>query len=100
MGDEDPEIRDLRRGAAFRSFLIAGMIAAYGWVMHQPAASFTQSFLVGIALQVVLIILKRFVPPDRLPQAMYAYETIADGVTVLLFALGVFGGIQSLPQEV
>ena len=100
MSGEDPEIRDLRRGAAFRSLVIATMIAAYGWFMHQPTASFTQSFLIGIALQVILIILRRFVPPERLPRVMYAFETVADGITVLLFALGVLGGIWRLPQEV
>lgn len=97
--NETGEERDLRRGASFRGFAIAVMIAAYGWFMHQPAASFRASFLVAAALQLFLIVLKRLVPHERLPQALYAYETFADGVTVLLFALGVFGGIQSIPQD-
>src|SRR4051794_4863532 len=96
---ETREERDLRRGLAFRSFVIAAMIAAYGGFMHQPAASFRASFLIAIALQAGLIALKRWVPHDRLPKALFAYETFADGVTVLLFALGVFGGIQAIPQD-
>ncbi len=95
----EPESRDPRRGTAYRSFFIAVIIAAYGWFMHQPGASLKQTFLVAIALQVGLVFLKRFVPADRLPQALYAYETIIDGVTVLLFSLGVMGGILSFPNE-
>jgi hypothetical protein len=99
MTDETPEERDMRRGAAIRGFYIAALIAAYGWFMHQPAATYTTSFLVAIGLQVGLVILKRFVPADQLPRALYTYETIADGATVLLFAIGVFGGIARMPQE-
>jgi hypothetical protein len=100
MADESREERDMRRGATFRGFVIAALIGAYGWFMHQPSASFTSSFLVAIVLQLGLIFLKRFVPPEQLPRVLYAYETVADGVTVLLFALGVFGGIAALPNEV
>ena len=49
--------------------------------------------LIAAGVQIMVIALRRFVPADRLPQAMYVFEYIADGVTVLLFALGVFGGI-------
>jgi hypothetical protein len=97
--NETREERDLRRGSVFRGLVIAVMVAAYGWFMHQPGTSFRTSFLIAIALQVVLILLKRIVPHDQLPQALYAYETFADGVTVPLFARGVFGGIQSIPRD-
>jgi hypothetical protein len=30
---------------------------------------------------------------------MEAFETVADGVSVLMFALGVFGGISQLPED-
>ena len=99
MADETPDERDMRRGAAFRSVVIAAMVVSYGWFLHQPSASFKQSFLVAAALQLALIALKRLVPADRLPQALYVYETIADGITVLLFALGVIGGIAYRPME-
>ena len=99
MEGETPEERDLRRGAAFRSLVIAAMIAAYGWFLHQPSSSFKLSFLVAAALQLVLIVLKRLVPAGQLPQALYAYETVADGITVLLFALGVLGGIAYSPAN-
>src|SRR5262245_53366699 len=100
MTGETPEERDMRRGSAIRGFFIGGLIAAYAWFMHQPAAAYTGSFLIAIALQVGLVIVKRFVPADQLPRALNAYETIADGVTVLLFAIGVFGGIARMPPEV
>jgi len=99
MPDETPDERDLRRGAAFRSVVIAALIASYGWFLHQPSAPFKQSFLIAAALQLALIVLKKLVPADRLPQALYIYETIADGITVLLFALGVMGGIAYRPSE-
>jgi hypothetical protein len=38
------------------------------------------------------------VPAEVLPQAQDLFEMIADGVTVLMFALGVFGGIARLAE--
>ena len=76
-----------------RGVVIAVMIAFYGWFMHVPAGSVSVSLLAAAGLQLLVIALRRFVPADRLPQAMYIFEMIADGVTVLLFALGVLGGI-------
>jgi hypothetical protein len=67
--------------------------------MQRPEASYTSTFLIAIALQLGLIVLKRFVPADQLPRIQYLFEMLADGVTVLLFALGVFGGIASMPRE-
>jgi hypothetical protein len=69
------------------------MIALYGWFMGVPAGSGNVSLLAAAGLQFLVIALRRFVPADRLPQALYVFEIVADGVTVLLFALGVFGGI-------
>jgi hypothetical protein len=40
------------------------------------------------------------VPTARQPQAQFAFEVIADGATVLVFALGVSGGIMRMPAEV
>jgi hypothetical protein len=76
-----------------RGVAIAAMIAFYGWFMREPAGSWSASLLAGAGVQLLVIVLRRLVPADRLPQAMYVFEMIADGVTVLLFALGVFGGI-------
>ena len=99
MTEESREDRDLRRGAAFRSAVIAVMVALYGWFMHLPAAPLKQTFLIAAALQLLLIVLKRLVPADQLPQALNTYETVADGITVLLFAVGVLGRIAYLPEN-
>jgi len=47
-----------------------------------------------------VIMLRRWVPPEGQPAAMYAFEMIADGITVLMFALGVFGSIHGVAAEV
>ncbi len=96
---ETPEERDLRRGAAYRSAVIAVMVAFYGWFMHLPSAPFKQTFLIAAALQLLLIVLKKLVPAEQLPQALNAYEMVADGITVLLFAVGVLGRIAYMPQD-
>jgi len=57
-------------------------------------------FLVGAALQLAVILIRRFVPADMQPEAIYIYEYVADGASVLLFALGVFGGIAALTAQV
>lgn len=99
MAEETPEERDMRRGAAYRSAVIALMVSFYGGFLHLPSAPFKQSFLIAAALQLLLIVLKRLVPADRLPQALNAYETVADGITVLLFAVGVLGRIAYAPEN-
>jgi hypothetical protein len=83
-----------------RSTFIAVLIAVYSWVSNQPAASLTSAFLIAAGLQLVVILLRKLVPPHRLPQAMYVFELIADGLSVLLFALGVFGGILKVATTV
>ncbi|MEO8063320.1 MAG: hypothetical protein ABI821_11295 [Pseudomonadota bacterium] len=96
---EDLTQTQMRRGTLFRGILIALCIGGYAWVFHQPGASFTQMFLVGVGLQLLALVVRRFVPPDRLPHAMYVLDLLIDGATVLAFALGVFGGILSAPSD-
>jgi len=91
--DHEAEARDLRVASWIRGLFIAALIVAYGWFVREPQASLTASFLVGIVLQVAIVVARRFVPAEAMPQAQYLFEMIADGVTVLMFALGVFGGI-------
>jgi hypothetical protein len=79
-----------------RGVAIAVFIGLYAWFMRQPEGSFTASLLVGAAVQILVLALRKFVPADRLPQAMYVFEYLADGVSVLMFALGVFGGIANV----
>jgi hypothetical protein len=82
-----------RLSSTGRGVIIAALIAVYTWFMRVPTVSPSASLLVAAGVQVAVIALRRFVPADRLPQAMYVFELIADGLTILLFALGVFGGI-------
>lgn len=96
--DETP--RQMRLDTTVRGIFIAVLIALYAWLVKQPGASFVEMLLIGAAVQFALIIARRFVPADKLPQAMYIIEMIADGVTVLLFALGVFGSFSRMPEGV
>ena len=94
----DP-VRNMRFGSAVRSVFIAICISGYAWVFHQPMGSLKSAFLVAAGLQLVVIVLRRFVPTDFLPQAMYVFELLVDGGTVLTFALGVYGGILHTPDD-
>lgn len=96
--DDTP--RQMRIDSRVRGVVIAAMIAAYSWLFRQPQGSFAEALLVGVLLQVIVILLRRWVPAEGQPAAMYAFEMIADGVTVLTFALGVFGSIQGAAAEV
>jgi hypothetical protein len=89
----------MRRSSMYRAILIALCIGGYAWVFHRPGASLTEMFLVGVALQVMGLVVRHFVPSDRLPQAMYILDLLIDGATVLVFALGVFGGILNTPAD-
>jgi hypothetical protein len=95
--DESP--REMRISSNIRGVVITALIAAYGWAFKQPAASFSEMLLVGAALQLAVICLRRFVPPDRLPQVMNVFELLADGATVLVFTLGVYGGLARMPPD-
>lgn len=84
-----------RLSSGGRGVFIAVLIGLYGWFMREPAGSLTVSLLIAAGLQIAVLALRRFVPADHLPEAMSVFEMIADGLTVFLFALGVFGGIAS-----
>ena len=88
-----------RFGDAPRGIFIALLIAGYAWLFHQPAAAFKESLLLGAALQLAAICVRRFVPAQAQPRAMEVAVLLVDGATVLLFALGVFGGIFSMPAD-
>ena len=88
--------QDLRVASWIRGIFIGALIVAYGWFVRGPQASLTASFLVGVVLQLAIVVARRLVPAGALPQAQDVFEMIADGVTVLMFALGVFGGIAHL----
>jgi hypothetical protein len=90
----------MQRSSLYRGILIALCIGGYAWVFKQPGASFTQMFLVGIGLQLLALAVRRLVPPDRLPHALYVFDLLVDGATVFVFALGVYGGILQMPSDI
>jgi hypothetical protein len=96
--DESP--REMRLSSTLRGLIIAAFIAAYTWISNQPAASLTESLLVAAGLQLAVIAIRRVVAADHQPLALYIFEFVADGVTVLLFALGIFGGILKVAMDV
>jgi hypothetical protein len=95
--DDTP--RQMRIDSRVRGVVIATMIAAYSWLFRQPQGSFAEALLIAALLQVIVILLRRWVPAEGQPAAMYAFEMIADGITVLMFALGVFGSIQGAAAQ-
>ena len=92
-------VREMRMSSAVRGTIIAILIAGYAWQFKQPAMSLSMSLLVAAGLQFVVIVIRRFVTADQQPLALYIFEMIADGATVLLFALGVFGGIANIAES-
>jgi hypothetical protein len=92
----DYSSREVRVSSTMRSLFIAAAILVYAWVSKQPGVSLKAAFLVAAGFQLAVIAIRRLVPPEELPRAYYILEIIADGVTVLLFALGVFGSLASL----
>ena len=76
-----------------RSGIIAALVIAFAYATKQPGATLTSSLLIGAGLQFMVLLLRRVVPPQSLPGVMNVFELLVDAATVLLFALGVFGGI-------
>lgn len=85
--------RELRISSTVRGVVIGGFMACYAWLRRDPGATLTASLLIAAGLQLAVILLRRFVPPYLLPQALHLFELLVDAATVLLFALGVFGAI-------
>jgi hypothetical protein len=86
--------------SAVRGIVIAVLIAGYAWISKQPAASMTAALLTAAGLQLAVILIRRFVAAEQQPLALYIFELVVDGITVLLFALGVFGGIANIAAAV
>ena len=86
-------LADLRDGVLARETW-PGVVLASALVV----VGHTATFLVAAAFQLAVIAMRRMVPADELPRALYIFEMIADGVTVLMFALGVFGAIGALAK--
>lgn len=111
MSPPDPA----RRYGAARTALITYGIAAYTYLLARPGptgaakafgvgASASTFVLSGIALQILVIVarllIKRVTRDQEITaQALGILELIADGVTVLLFAMATFGAIARAPDD-
>jgi hypothetical protein len=106
--------QDRRYGAA-RTALITYGIAAYTYLIAKPGpadaakafgvgASASSFLLSGLGLQITVIaarlVIKRTIADQEMAaQALGILELIADGVTVLLFAMATFGAITFAPED-
>jgi hypothetical protein len=97
---EREQARRMRLDTRVRGVVITALIAGYGLLFRQPQGSFAEALLIGAVLQGIVMLVRRRVPPDAQPAALYVFEMIADGVTVLMFALGVLGGIYRMGAEI
>jgi hypothetical protein len=95
----DKETRDLRISSMMRGVFFGLLTAGYAILMPYPQASFKVSFAIGAALQLAILLMRKFAPAEAFPKVQYLLELVADGATVLLFALGVFGTIANMPQD-
>ena len=74
--------REPRFNSLSRGFFIGAFIAIYGFFTRYPQASFTWMFLVGAALQLSLIFVRKFLPPELHGQALEVTEMIEGVVWV------------------
>jgi hypothetical protein len=91
--------REMRLSGTARGIIIAVLMGAYGWVFHLPAASMTWTFLIAAVLQLVVILMRHFIPAANLPVMLYMFELFADAATVFMFALGVYGGLLKMATD-
>lgn len=104
--------RSLRLSTLVRSAIITYGIAAYSLLLSwggasvQPResalAALARLFAIGLGLQGLLLLVRwlvtryerrRGLEGQLMPLALYTFELLVDGVTVLLFALATFRGI-------
>lgn len=117
---QSPVSNSFHASDAARGVLITGIIAIIGYFAMVPAPAPEQGgfwithtglsmLLVGIVLQLTIVFgrpqLARYERANGLegqlsPMAIHVLQLLADGVTVLLFALAVFGGISSFESGI
>ena len=83
-----------------RGIIIAVLVVVYGWFVGHPEGSFAMMFVAGAAIQILVILARKLLPAQWSAQSQYVFELLADGVTVLVFALGVIGGITAASAAV
>jgi hypothetical protein len=102
MQSDRSSLTNQRLYGALRTALIGYGLGAYAFLVPAAAAQPRALLAGGVALQAVLIVVRRLVERYRnalglddelAARAVLTIELLADGVTVLLFALATFGGI-------
>jgi hypothetical protein len=114
---EKSPYEQMRRHGAIRSALIAYGLGAFVYFLPQPrptadgesslvtATGALQMLLVGVGLQIITFAIRRIVTRYERkhgiegflsPLALFIFELVVDGVTVMLFALATFRGITSV----
>ena len=83
-----------------RGFFIGAFVAVYGLFTNYPQASFTWMFLAGAGMQLAVLFVRKFLPPDLRDQFQEVFEYLADGITVLSFAIGIYGSIAGITAAV
>jgi hypothetical protein len=112
--------RSLRISGIVRGALITYGIAAFSWLFSRALPAETgandsgqlfaiQAVGIGLALQIALVVVRAFVKRyerahamegQLYPQALFVFELLADGITVLLFAMSTFRAVTMLPAGV
>ena len=96
----------LRLHGAVRTAIIGYGVGAYALFLPQPITR--QMLLIGIGLQLLVLIARRIAaayerkagPAGALsPLALFVFELIVDGVTVLLYALATFRTIHDYVER-
>jgi hypothetical protein len=90
------EARQLRLSGPLRSALIAYGIAAFAFIVPESSTGSRTMLIVGIAVQLIILLVRllaKRLGDELAPTAIAIAELIADGVTVLLFALATYMGI-------
>jgi hypothetical protein len=92
----DDAARQLRLSGPARSALIAYGVAAFAFIVPQSSTGSRTMLIVGLVVQVVVVVARILATRhggEISATAIAIVELIADGVTVLLFAIATFMGI-------
>ena len=92
----ESEVRQLRLSGSVRSALIAYGIAAFAFIVPQSSSGSRTMLIAGIAVQAIVLLVRlsaKRLGGENAATVIALVELIADGVTVLLFALATYMGI-------
>ena len=89
--------RSLRFTATVRGLLIGTLFAAYFFLGLLPEGHFRASLIIAAVAQFITLIVARTAPAGRVHLSLFVIELLADGATVLLFALAIVGATMPNP---